>query len=141
MTIIFRLQKKFIEPFSDAFVGYMVITISDKVFEKAFGDGIDAMYRLVRWLLIEWESMVLSMETGIKIKVRYYQYLFNDLNDNPEYLFSVYENQTTGWELVNIIHKSELEKDSTIIGKIIFISVMMLTILSTYISSHHIKSN
>lgn len=132
----FSMTKALFEPFSGEFVGYMVISIRDKVFEKAFGDGIDR-YVSVSSMVVDrlgindvvygnWDNE----DDGDTIIAGY----LTDLNDNPEFLFSTYKNKTTGWEMVNIIHKSELEKDSTIIGKIIFISVLMLIMLSTYIS-------
>lgn len=131
----FTIAKKLIEPFTGDFVGYMVVSIRDKVFEKAFGNGVDR-HVSVSSLVVDRQGLKTIVFTNSKEELGHDMmtaYLSN-LNDNPNYLYSVYVNQVTGFELVNSIQKDDLEQDSLLIGRTIFLTFFFLLIVSTYIS-------
>lgn len=131
----FSMTKKLIEPFSGEFVGYMVVSLRYDVFEKAFGKAVE------RYVSVG--SMVVhSKETPVIV----FNNCEEDVQDDMEsaylkqgtssikYIFSNFQNRTTGWELVNAIHTKDLEKDSVYIGMLIVATLFGLVFMSFFIA-------
>ena len=126
--------KNLINPSTSKSMGFMVVNISKKLLDKAFGK-VKEGYVTNRFMIINANSIYPSVyfngdeKSGDAILEDY-------LKDNKgkKYLFSSYLNESTGWMAVNVIEKEELKHDSAYIGDIILIAGFILIILSVYIS-------
>ena len=123
-------------------MGFMIVNISKKLLDKAFGT-LKEGYATNRYIIIDEDSIYPGVyfngdesakDTILK------DYLKN--NKKGKYLFSNYRNESTGWMAVNVIEKQELRSDSAFIGQIILGAFFVLIMLSVYFSriiSNHIS--
>ncbi|MGB8455664.1 MAG: sensor histidine kinase [Anaerocolumna sp.] len=126
--------KNLINPRTRQSMGFMVVNISKKLLDKAFGT-LKEGYATNRYMIIAQDSIYPSVyfngDQSAK-KIILDDYLRN--NTKGKYLFSSYLNDSTGWMAVNVIEKEELKRDSAYIGGVILIAVIILILLSIYIS-------
>lgn len=115
-------------------MGFMIVNISKDLLDKAFGT-LKEGYSTNRYIIIDHSSIYPSVyfngdQSAKNVILKDY---FNN-NTHGKYLFSSYLNESTGWMAVNVIEKEELKRDSAYIGAIILIAVIILILLSVYIS-------
>ncbi|WFR56365.1 sensor histidine kinase [Anaerocolumna sp. AGMB13025] len=126
--------KNLINPRTRQSMGFMVVNISKKLLDKAFGT-LKEGYSTNRYMIIDkksrYPSVYFNGDQSAKSVI-----LKDYLNKETKgrYLFSSYLNESTGWMAVNVIEKSELKRDSAYIGGITLIAVIVLISLSIYIS-------
>lgn len=126
--------KNLINPRTRQSMGFMVVNISKKLLDKAFGT-LKEGYSTNRYMIIDkksrYPSVYFNGDQSAK-NVILKDYLNKETKGR--YLFSSYLNESTGWMAVNVIEKSELKRDSAYIGGITLIAVIVLISLSIYIS-------
>lgn len=142
----FCYVKNLIEPITQKSFGYLVVSIDKNIWKETFGNNLEG-FSTNRY-------MVMLHEDGLKdtSNVVYFtgeeeekwDILHSYYGKNKEeYLFSSYINDITGWSVMNVITKDELEKDSNDILKILFIALLILIVVSinasTILASHITK--
>ena len=126
--------KNLINPRNGSSMGFMVVNISKKLLDKAFGT-LNEGYATNRYMIIDENSIYPSVYfNGDQSAKNIILADYLKKNTKKKYLFSSYLNDATGWMAVNVIEKEELKHDSAYIGEVIFIVVFMLILLSIYIS-------
>lgn len=129
------ITKKLIQPFTGKFMGYMVISIRKNLFDKAFGES-SGLYSSVGSMIIDTkgENHIVYYSREFDEAQAIANIYITSFNDNKYYLFSSAKNTITGWEMVNIITKKELNKDSAYIGSVIGIVSLFLIAISVKVS-------
>ncbi len=126
--------KNLINPRNRQSMGFMVVNISKKLLDEAFGT-LKEGYSTNRYMIIDeasiYPSVYFNGDQSAK-NVILKDYINN--NTKGRYLFSSYLNDSTGWMAVNVIEKGELKHVSAYIGGITLIAVIILILLSIYIS-------
>ncbi len=126
--------KNLINPRTNRSMGFMVVNISKKLLDKAFGT-LKEGYSTNRYMIIDqgsiYPSVYFNGDQSAK-NIILEDYLKN--NTKGKYLFSSYLNDSTGWMAVNVIEKEELKRDSAYIGGVTLVAVVFLILLSVYIS-------
>lgn len=136
ITPYISITKKLINPSTGDAMGYMVVSIRQTLFDRAFGT-IGNKNRANSYLVIDRyasEPVVYyngSTEDQHVIAAAY----LSTSSQHSKYVFSSSINKTTGWEMVNVIAKSELNKDSLYIGGIIILAIILLIFFSIFISN------
>ncbi len=126
--------KNLIDPSTRESMGFMVVNISKKLLDKAFGT-VKEGYLTNRYMIIDTDSIYPSVyfngDESAKNAI-----LEDYLKDSKKgkYLFSNYLNESTGWMAVNVIEKEELRHDSAYIRDVIFAAMLILILLSVYLS-------
>lgn len=134
--------KNLINPTTRESMGFMVMNISKKLLDKAFGT-IQEGYVTNRYMIVDEDGVYPAVyfngdETAKEGILE--NYLLDKNSD--KYLFNSYLNESTGWLAVNVIEKEELIRDSAYIGVVILIVGFILINLNIYISrimSNHIS--
>lgn len=126
--------KNLINPRNRQSMGFMVVNISKKLLDEAFGT-LKEGYSTNRYMIIDEDSIYPSVyfngdQSAKNVILK--DYINN--NTKGRYLFSSYLNASTGWMAVNVIEKGELKHVSAYIGGITLIAVIILILLSIYIS-------
>lgn len=126
--------KNLINPRNRQSMGFMVVNISKKLLDEAFGT-LKEGYSTNRYMIIDEDSIYPSVyfngdQSAKNVILK--DYINN--NTKGRYLFSSYLNVSTGWMAVNVIEKGELKHVSAYIGGITLIAVIILILLSIYIS-------
>ncbi len=126
--------KNLINPSTRISMGFMVVNISKKLLDKAFGT-LKEGYVTNRYMIIDENSIYPSVyfngdQPAKNIILE--DYLKKDKKSG--YLFSSYLNESTGWMAVNVIEKEELRRDSAYIGGVILAAVFILILINIYIS-------
>lgn len=135
------LIKQLIDPYSRESMGYLVVNIKKSLLDKAFGTK-EAGYETNRYLIMETAA---DKKTE---KIPDYTVYFNGNQEEKgdivrhfeqgssreKYLFSTYRNELTGWDVVNVIERSELSRDSSYVGWIIILAGIGLVAFSFLIS-------
>jgi len=122
-------------------VGFMVVNIRKKLLDKAFSTEIHS-YMTNRYMIIDTNEdrnkhgqqtlVYFNGNTNDSKKIlSYYEAGISDKN----YLFSSYHNKISDWDIVNVIERDELSRESTYIGVAIAIAVMILFLLSVYVAT------
>ncbi len=140
----FCYVKNLINPSTQKSFGYLVVSIDKKIWKQSFGKTSEG-YVTNRYMVTlpeeqkeEEEVVYFTGQEDEKegIVDAYYK------EDSSVYLFSSYENNTTGWSIINVITKEELESDSDYIKNIIslvtiimiFISIAAATVVASHIT-------
>ncbi len=132
----FCMTKKLIEPFSGDFVGYMVISLRHNIFEKAFGNGIERYVSVSSMVVNPSGEQTIVFNNGSQERKKSIEGAFlNTGYENSTYLFSTADNRITGWKLINVIDKQDLEKDSMYTGAMILSVLSVLILMSIFIAS------
>lgn len=133
---VFSMVKQLIHAETGENVGYMVVNIRKKLLDKAFSTEIQS-YTTNRYMIIDKDeirndagkrSLVYfngNTEDSAKILNAY-----EEGEADGRYLFSSYHNKSSNWDIVNVIERNELSKESNYIGWVIIIAVIVLIILS-----------
>ncbi|MBA4688217.1 MAG: sensor histidine kinase [Candidatus Galacturonibacter soehngenii] len=133
---VFSMVKQLIHAETGENVGYMVVNIRKKLLDKAFSTEIQS-YTTNRYMIIDKDeirndagnrSLVYfngNTEDSAKILNAY-----EEGEADGRYLFSSYHNKSSNWDIVNVIERNELSKESNYIGWVIVIAVIVLIILS-----------
>ncbi|MDF2801927.1 MAG: integral rane sensor signal transduction histidine kinase [Anaerocolumna sp.] len=126
--------KNLINPKNRKSMGYMIVNISKKLLDKAFGT-LKEGYSTNRYIIIDetsrYPGVYFNGDDTDKNKILN-DYLGN--HKSGKYLYSSYLNESSGWRTVNVIEKQELKSDSAYIGGITLVAVFILILLSIYIS-------
>ena len=132
----FCMTKKLIEPFTGDFVGYMVISLRHNIFEKAFGDGIERYVSVSSMVVNPLGDQVIVFNNGNDARKKAIAEAFlKESRAESTYLFSSSDNRITGWKLINVIDKEDLEKDSMYAGAMILSVLALLILMSIFIAS------
>lgn len=135
------LVKNMINPVNGKSMGFIAINIKKTLLDKAFGTK-EKGYETNRYLIMEIEDHK-KLEGSLGYTVYFngnesekeeIVTAFASKSESGKYLFSSYKNETCGWEVVNVIEKSELSHDSSYIGWIIIFVGIGLIILSVGLS-------
>ncbi len=129
----FSMTKKLIEPFSGEFVGYMVISLRHNIFEKAFGKGVERYASVSSMVVSPMSDHAIVFINGDAMRKETIAQAYLN-KETQSYLFSSSKNRITGWELINVIDKEDLEKDSLYIGMLILITLFILILMSIFIA-------
>lgn len=135
------LVKNLIEPYTGKSMGYLVVQIRKALLDKAFGTKKEE-YETNRYLIIEPDD--LKRPDDLPDYTVYYNgdekakeeivRSFEAEAKQGKYLFSSYRNDTSGWEIVNVVEKRELSRDSSYIGWVILAAGSILILASAGIS-------
>jgi two-component system sensor histidine kinase YesM len=141
----FCYVKHLINPSTQKPFGFLVMSIDKKIWEDSFGrdtEGFETNRYMVMKPEVGKNAAGVVYFTG---KDEEKQQILNayDNNDNSVFLFSSYTNSITGWSIMNVITKQELEKDSDYILRIvilvmvtmILVSIAAATLISRYITN------
>lgn len=137
----FSMVKMLINPYSHKTMGYLVLNTRKTMFEKAFGTKNEG-YVTNRYMILDVQKTKWDGEAPVPLV--YYNGaqeakddILEDYTEDREnrYLYSAYENITTGWEIINVIEKSELSHDSSYIGWITLLAGISLIAFSFYVSA------
>lgn len=132
--------KYLIDPSSRKPMGYMVVNLSKRIFDKSFVSS-SGEYQTNQYMVLTGEKdtvMVYSEredEENGAIMEEYTQ------GGKGSYLFSEVENSITGWTLVNVIDKSELSLESQMIRTAVLACEAVILILCFFLArmiSHRI---
>lgn len=126
--------KNLINPQNHESMGYMIVNISKKLLDKAFGT-LKEGYSTKRYIIIDENSVfpgVYFNDNSARKSDIIGDYLSE--NKSGKYLYSSYLNESTGWMAVNVIEKQELQRDSAYVGGATLIAIFALILLSVYIS-------
>ncbi len=126
--------KKLIAPSGGQTMGYLVVNIQKRLFEKSFASDTEG-FRSNRNMILNQENRPEYIYFSSHKEQSEIVAAFLATPDNGSYLFSDYVNSMTGWVLVSIIDKSELGLESAYIGLITAFVCLGLISLSLYASS------
>lgn len=138
---VFSMVKQLIHAETGENIGYMVVNIRKKLLDKAFSTEIQS-YTTNRYMIIDTEeernedgkrSLVYfngNTEDSSQILAAYEEGM-----SDGRYLFSSYHNQSGNWDIVNVIERKELSQESSYIGWVIIIAVVILFLLSIYVAT------
>lgn len=144
-NMTFSMVKEIISPSTGDFLGYLIVNVKKEILDEAFGE-MDEDYTTNRYLIVRRTDQI--SQENIEDRIVYFngkeddkQVIVNDylmFGNDTKYLFSSVQNDISGWEIVNVIEKDELSRDSSYIGWIaLLIGILMLSVcvlLSTLIS-------
>lgn len=137
----FSMVKQMINPIDHKPMGYMVINIKKSMLSKAFGREEDG-YVTNRYMIldlnndengVDGEECVVYFGDSDEVKMPVLEEYLAGM-DNGTYLYSTYHNETSSWDIVNVIEKSELSRDSDYIGWSIIIAALALIVISLIVS-------
>lgn len=129
------MAKYLIDPSTYEGVGYLVVNIRDKIFDKAFGSaGSNTRDNFFMVVNQKEENHSVYFRGKDDYKNQIEAEYFKNPAGGKEFIFASVENDITGWQLVSIADKSELTKDSNIIGGVILLFICCLIILGMAIS-------
>lgn len=137
----FSMVKELRNPDNQDVMGYVVFNIKKQLFEKAFGKSEEG-YSTNRYMIIDkraagrnddemGELLYFNGDESAK------EAILNSYLDGRQdlYLFSRCHNEGSGWEIVNVIEKSELSRDSNYIGWITVFVCLVMLILCVFVAS------
>lgn len=129
------MGKLLVDPGNYEGIGYMVVNIRQKIFEKAFGSTHRAN-QSVSFMVVDDKkhNSIMYFRGNEEDQEQIEQEYFRGSGFGNQFVFASVENDPTGWKMVSIIRKSELTRDSNVIGAIIMGIILMLVILGFYIS-------
>lgn len=138
----FSMVKMLINPYSHKTMGYLALNIRKSLFNKAFGTQNEG-YVTNRYMILDadkekWDDRELAPLVFFNGAMEAKNEILDDYildAASGRYLYSAYRNQTTGWEIVNVIEKSELNRDSSYIGWITLLAGICLIAFSFLISA------
>ena len=140
----FSMVKKLNNPDNSRPMGYVVFNIKKTLFQKAFAKSGEA-YATNRYLIIDRNVLTAGSDpagqvvyfTGDDSQKALILHQYADQN-NAVYLFSESHSDESGWEIVDIIEKRELSRDSSYIGWITVLvcagMLLVCILISTKIS-------
>lgn len=138
---IFSMVKELIDARTGETVGYMVLNIRKNLLDKAFSTEIKS-YTTNRYIIIDTNE---SRNQNNKKSLVYFNgntedreeilEAYNNGLGNGRYLFSAYHNEISEWDIVNVIEREELSRESTYIGWGIVIAVIVLMFWSVYVAT------
>ncbi|MEG1877411.1 MAG: histidine kinase [Lachnospiraceae bacterium] len=138
------MAKYLIAPDTYEGVGYLLVKIRSKLFDKAFGpteeeNGVNS-FMVVNELADKAnvyyrgnEDYRHQIEEEIKWKIRSNQQSATPANN--KFIYATVQNDLTGWQLVSIANKNELTKDSNLIGGMILLFILLLVALGMWIAN------
>lgn len=129
------MGKLLVDPGNYEGIGYMVVNIRQKIFEKAFGSTHRAN-QSVSFMVVDdqKDNGIIYFRGNEEDQEQIEQEYFRESGFGNQFVFASVENDPTGWKMVSIIRKSELTRDSNVIGAIIMGIILMLVVLGFYIS-------
>lgn len=138
----FSMVKMLIDPYSHKTMGYLALNIRKSMFDKAFGSKNEG-YVTNRYMILDvdkekWAECDLAPLVFFNGTLEAKKEILDDYildAASGRYLYSAYRNQTTGWEIVNVIEKNELNRDSSYIGWIAVLAGICLIAFSFLISA------
>ena len=111
-------------------IGYMVINIRKKVLSYSFGTLQDKFATGGQMVITSQNDYeVIFFEGEEEQKEFIYEQYLNERESSSEYIFASVESEISGWNLVSYVKRTELTKDSNIIGVMIFCVLMILIFL------------
>ncbi|MDL2301987.1 sensor histidine kinase [Lachnospiraceae bacterium OttesenSCG-928-D06] len=137
----FSLIKELRNPSNGEVMGYLVINIKKSMFEMAFGKT-DEGYTTNRYMIID--RKINTSKDGEDGTLIYFNgdlrskeaILHNYMNGNASgYLFSECHNNISDFEIVNVIEKSELSRDSSYIGLVTVLVCITMMLLCSIIAN------
>lgn len=129
------LTKKLINPSTQEEMGYLVVCIRDSLFDKAFGrNGEKYTTGLCMVIDKNGERPLVYYNGDEHDQDNILDAYLESPQETGRYLFTSSTNSLTGWELINVVEKDDLAKDSFYIGGIIMIAIAVLALFSIYIS-------
>ncbi len=128
----FCYVKNLINPGTQKSFGYLVVSIDKKIWKQSFGKDTEG-YVTNRYMVTlpqeqKGEEEVVYFTGQEEEKQRIVDAYYGA--DNSVYLFSSYPNATTGWSIINVITKEELESDSDYIKNILFLTIFIMIFIS-----------
>lgn len=115
-------------------MGYIVVDLSLSMLEKSFVTGNEG-YETNEYMVIDQGRdchVVYAPKTLEDPKELAEAFCHRD--EQKKYLFTSYYNETTGWELVNVIERNELSADSKQIRNTVFLCVGCLAVVCFFLS-------
>ncbi len=138
---VFSMVKQLINAETGKNVGYIVINVRKKLLDKAFSTEI-ASYTTNRYMIVDTNEE--RNQNGEK-SIVYFNGNTEDSNEilkayekgisDGKYLFSAYHNKISDWDIVNVIERNELSRESSYIRWVIIIAVVILFVLSIYVAN------
>lgn len=129
------MAKYIINPGTYEGLGYVIVNIRPKIFEKAFGSTQRANQSVSFMALDDRkDNSVIYYKGNTEYQEQIEKEYFKGGNIGGQFVFASVENEPTGWKLVSITKKSELTRDSSMIGGIILLVILILVVLGIWIS-------
>jgi len=137
----FSLVKELRNPANGQVMGYLVINIRKTMFATAFGNTEEG-YTTNRYMIIDRKES--TAREGVVGTLLYYN---GDMSSKDEillayiegtgsgYLFSECHNEISDWEIVNVIERRELSRDSSYIGLVTVLVCIVMMLLCSIIAN------
>ncbi len=141
----FCYVKNLINPHTQESFGYLVVSIDKRIWKEIFSKDNEG-YTTNRYMVTlpgknVNEDQIVYFTGGREEEERILE--ASHVVESGTYLLSTFRNKTTGWSIMNVITKEELEEDSEYIKMILIIGITIMTVISigaaTVISSRITK--
>ena len=137
----FSLVKELRNPADGESMGFLVINIKKSLFQKAFGKN-EAGYTTNRYMIIDRKEITTkNSSVGEMLYFNGDEAEKDNIlesyleNSDGGYLFSECHNEASDWEIVNVVEKSELSRDSSYIGWVTVMVCMAMMFLCSIIAN------
>lgn len=136
----FCYAKYMINPSDGEGMGYMVVGLSQKLLGKSFVMGNES-FNSSNFMVLDEEGKLIYF-VGNEERETAIMEAFSNPEKNSLYLFSSVTNYTTGWSIVNVVEKNELNEESKgirlisflVAGCVLIVGFIMARIISRTIS-------
>lgn len=129
------MAKYLVDPNTYEGVGYMVVRIRDKIFDKAFGTSENTEQNHSFMVTSQRESTsIVYFRGNEEYKKDIEEEYLREGSSKGQFIFADVTNDITGWKLVSIVKKSELTRDSNVIGMLLLCIIFIIALLGMQIS-------
>lgn len=141
---VFSVAKKLISPKKHNTIGYVVFNVRKSSLSAAFGSE-DEGYDTSDYMILDEggednsDGVVYSfrnIDESVKKSIFQQFHMKSETDsDTKDFVFTEYDNMTTGWKIINVISKGELAQKSRYIAYVAVATMLLLIALSTGISN------
>ncbi len=128
------LVKYLNNPVNNEPMGYIVVDLSLSVLERSFVTGNEGYATNVYMVVDEKRDCQLVFAPEDIAHPDELAEAFQNRDSQKKYIFTSVHNETTGWELVNVIERNELSTDSKLIRNTVFFCGGFLVVLSVFLA-------
>jgi two-component system sensor histidine kinase YesM len=141
----FSMVKEMIDPDTQKAMGFLVFNIRKSSLSATTGTH-DEGYSTGRYMILDkahvsetgYPTVVYSTDSVESLKRIMDAYTGSD--SDIHYLFTTYENEVSGWDMVNVVDKKDLSGTTKYIGLMIAVLCLVMVALSAYLSYRISKS-
>lgn len=134
---VFSMGKQINSPKNGEFLGYLIVNIRKELLQEAFKVYDKGYESLCCMAIVPGREREIAYLTG---KDKYQEEIKSLYEDrgivDKSYVTAELQNSITGWKMVSAVKKSELTRESLLIGCLICIIILLLVALSSGIARH-----